>query len=131
MKQITREIIKNFHLKKYDFMGYHLNKNQATYHHIIKAENGGPTILSNGACLNSLDHNYLHIIEYQSIEAYIEINSMFKYFHSKGRIDIEDLIYINSILENFEKEHGNDRNSKGKLLIRREYYNRDFRNKGD
>ena len=122
----TKILIKRFKLVKYDFMGYHLNKDDATYHHIIKKSDGGRRVLQNGAVLISISHEYLHLIEYIDFEKYEIINNMFKIFHRKGNIDEFDYILISKILSEFEEEHINDKRAKGKKLIKDEFLRRDF-----
>lgn len=45
-----------------------------------------------------------------------------------GKLDIEELKRIRMLLEYFEKEHKDDKNKKGKILIKRKYITerRDF-----
>lgn len=123
----THLLIRQFKLVRFDFMGYHLNKNDATYHHIIKKEHGGDKSLENGAVLMPYNHEYLHLIEYIDLEKYEIINNMFKIMHAKGRIDEEDYILIGKILSCFEQEHKGERRAKGKILIKDEFLRRKFK----
>ena len=123
--ELKKEIITNFNLVKYDFMGYHLNK-RPSYHHIIKKCNGGKTNFENGAVISSLNHQYLHIIEYHEYYMYKFINELFKTMHKRGEILESDYRLISDVLHEFEKKHSEDTNSKGKLLIRRELLDRDY-----
>lgn len=126
MKEVTKELIKNFHLGKYDFMGYHLIKDRCTYHHIVKKCNRGAMTFNNGAPLMPMDHNYLHIIETYEYYMYRYINEIFTNMHKRGEVLESDYRLISEILHTFEDIHKDDRNSKGKILIRREMLKRDF-----
>ena len=125
MKKITKEMIKLYNMKDYDFMGYSLQK-EPQFHHIVKKEHGGKYEIKNGAILNSSSHNYIHTIEYKEYMIYKAINDIFKIMNKKGYLDIEDLKIINALLEEFEYYHKEDKNSKGKILIKPEYYERNF-----
>ena len=67
MKEITKLMINEFKIKKlgYDFMGYKLQKDKSlTFHHlIIPRRNNGPETRWNGAIIQRIPHDYLHIIE--------------------------------------------------------------------
>lgn len=126
MREITKDLIKNFHLKKYDFMGYHLIKDKCTYHHIIKKCNNGEMSIENGAPLMPLNHQYLHIIESYEHYMYEFINKVFINIHNRGEILTSDYRLISEVLHEFEDIHKNDRTSKGKILIKRELFKRDF-----
>lgn len=126
MKPITREMIKIYNLKDFDFMGYHLIKNNATYHHLIKRENGGKATLDNGAVLMPDSHTYLHLIEFKEYKIYDAINKIMMICNKKGCIEKEDLVIISELLRMFEEEHIKDKTSKGKLLIKHQYLERLF-----
>jgi len=124
MKQITRDMIKIYNLKDYDFMGYKLIKSQATYHHLIKREHNGKETISNGSILMPVAHNYLHIIEYKEYEIFDAINKIMKICNKKGAVEVSDLKIINELLKMFEEEHKQDKTSKGKILIKHQYLDR-------
>lgn len=126
MKEVTKELITRFHLTKYDFMGYHLVKDQCTYHHIIKKCNNGAMTFNNGAPLMPLNHHYLHIIENYEYYMYRFINEVFTNIHRRGEILPSDYRLISDVLREFEDIHKDDRGSKGKILIRKELLKRDF-----
>ena len=57
MKTITRLMINEFKIDQlgYDFMGYSINKQNASYHHLIMPRRlHGPMNRENGAILNGL-----------------------------------------------------------------------------
>lgn len=124
MKPITKEMIKIYNLDKLCFMGYTLDRN-ATFHHIVKKENGGKEVIENGAVLNKTAHEYLHIIEYKDIGTYIAINKILKIINEqRDRPTKEQLEIISKILSMFEDEHKEDKTSKGKRLIKHQYLDR-------
>ena len=126
MRDETKELINNFHLVKYDFMGYRLIKDNCTFHHIIKKCDNGKLTLDNGAPLMPLNHTYLHTIEYSEHFMYECINNIFKEIHKRGKVLTSDYRLISEILHCFEDKHKKDINSKGRYLIKRELFKRDF-----
>lgn len=128
MKQITREMLKIY--KPYsnlDWMNYKLVRKDMTFHHIKKRDDGGKRLIENGALLMPIAHEYLHLIEFKDIETYIAINKMFE-FINKQRYEPtqEQREIIEYLLQEFEKVHRWDKNSKGKILIQRKYLERSF-----
>ncbi len=108
-----------------DWMNYRLVKKDLTAHHIIKREHGGKLKKENIALLNSISHNYLHLIEYKDFNTYVAINKIFKYVNSqKHEPTKEQREIIEYLLKEFEKIHEEDKNSKGKILIKEEYKRR-------
>lgn len=105
-------------------MGYTLDKT-ASFHHIVKREDGGKEVIENGAVLNKTAHEYLHIIEYKDIGTYIAINKILKIINEqRDRPTTEQLEIISKILSMFEEEHKHDKTSKGKRLIKHQYLDR-------
>ena len=127
MKSITRQMIRIYNLKEHDFMGYKLVKDNATYHHLIKKENGGKETIDNGAILMPVSHQYLHIIEFKEFNIYDAVNKIMTICNKKGCIEKEDLVIISELLKMFEKEHIKDKTSKGKSLIRYQHLDRIYR----
>ena len=126
MKEITKEMIKLYHLKKlgFDFLGYTFNRcNELSYHHnIVAKRNGGLETIENGAILvRDTSHDYIHLIENIDEEIFFLITSEMIDENLKGRIDMENLKRIRNLLLYFEKEHDRDRSKKGKLLIKSDY----------
>lgn len=129
MRTITRDMIKIYNLDHTCFMGYKLNKNNATYHHIVKRENGGLLTLDNGAILTDVAHNYLHVIEYKDIETYIALNKIFEIINKQqSKPTPEQYSIINTLLVMFEEKHKDNKTSKGKSLIQHKYLEREIRN---
>lgn len=130
MKTITRQMIKIYKIKQFDFMGYDIKRKESlSFHHLIIPHRyckeqglGEGYFVWNGAVLNQeTSHEYLHIIENKDYEIFCRLTSEMIDMNIKGYLDIENLRYIKDILFYFEKEHGLDRNSKGRPLIKREY----------
>lgn len=84
MKEITKLMINEFKIKKlgYDFMGYKLQKDKSlTFHHlIIPRRNNGPETRWNGAIIQRIPQDYLHIIEEKNAET----------LNKKGKILIKE-----------------------------------------
>lgn len=126
MKQITREMLKIYKpISNLDWMNYKLVRKDLTAHHIIKKEFGGKLEQNNIALLMSTPHQYLHLIEYKDIDTYITLNKMFKIINNQlHEPTLEQREIIEYLLQEFEYQHRNDKNSKGKSLIKREYKQR-------
>ena len=66
-----------------DWLNYRLVREQATFHHIEKREDGGKMVISNGCILMPNPHRYLHIIECKDIKTYTTLNKMFKIINNQ------------------------------------------------
>lgn len=123
MKSITNLMINEWNIKKICWMGYKVSKeNPYTYHHIKKRCVGGEESIENGAILTKIAHEYLHILETRDLEKYIYINNVLKQINEQGFMPLErQLLAINSILEEFERENKYEKSKKGKMLIKKEY----------
>ena len=126
MANITKEMLHLYKpISNLDWMNYKLIKKDVTYHHIIKKEDGGKKTIDNGALLIPVAHQYLHLIECKDIETYFAINKIFKYINQqKYEPTLEQREIIEYLLQEFEKVHKNDKNSKGKKLIQYKYLQR-------
>lgn len=138
MKEITRIMIKKYNLMKlkYDFMGYEFNnKNQLSFHHLIVPKRlcrnqglGEGYFEWNGAILRqNTSHDYLHTIEQYDLDMFNAITSEMIDENIKGRIDLENLIMIDDILTQFEREYCSERTKKGNYIIKEEYTRRRIR----
>ncbi len=78
MNKVKEEMIKIYNTYTLDWMDYYVEGNDLTYHHIVKAENGGKITIDNGALLTQRAHNYLHLIERIDIDIYNRINAVLK-----------------------------------------------------
>ena len=109
-----------------DWMNYRITRKQdLSFHHIVKKEHGGKATIDNGALLTTNAHNYLHIIEQRDILTYTYINKMFEIINKQLHEPNADQRYvIEYLLKEFERNHMGDKNSKGKLLIKKEWLER-------
>lgn len=128
MKQITRDMLKIYKpISNMDWLNYKLVKKDLTFHHIVKKQYGGKEEISNGALIMNTGHQYLHLIEYKDIKTYNAINKLFRYINDqKYEPTLEQREIIEYLLQEFEYQHRNDKNSKGKILIKREYKERNL-----
>ena len=78
MNKVKEEMIKIYNTYNLDWMDYYVEGNDLTYHHIVKAENGGKITIDNGTLLTQRAHNYLHLIERIDIDIYNRINAVLK-----------------------------------------------------
>lgn len=70
-------------------------------------------------------HQYLHLIECKDISTYVAINKIFKYINQQEYEPTqEQREIIEYLLQEFEKVHKNDKNSKGKSLVQYKYLQR-------
>ena len=111
-----------------DWMNYKLVRKDITFHHIVKRSSGGRRDIDNGALLmGNTAHPYLHIIEYKDIETYNALNKIFKFINQqRHEPTTEQREIIEYLLREFEYKHRWDKSSKGKLLIKQKYLERDF-----
>jgi hypothetical protein len=126
VKKITREMIKIYKPLGRDWLNYKVTQsNPLTFHHIVKRENGGKEEITNGALVTETGHQYLHIIEGREKETYLLINKVFKIINEQQAAPTEQQrAIIEYLLRDFEAVHKNDKNSKGKTLIRYKYLKR-------
>lgn len=126
MKKIKREMLHIY--KPYsdlDWLNYKLVKKDVTLHHIKKRVDGGRLEIPNLSLIMPNGHQFLHLIEYRDIDTYIAINKILKFINNqKAEPTQEQREIIEYLLQEFEYKHRWDKNSKGKLLIKREYKNR-------
>lgn len=140
MRPITREMIKLYGIKNFDFMGYDIKRKESlSFHHLIvphrycKQQGLGEgyyiwngAILTQGNGTGSNSHDYLHTIEKIDFDVFCALSSEMIDENIKGRLDIENLRRIKDILLSFEREHDHDYTKHGKLLIKREFVQNRF-----
>ena len=126
MNKITKEMLHIYKpFSQLDWMNYKLVSGQVTFHHIEKREDGGKRELSNGALLMPTPHQYLHLIECKDIKTYIALNKIFKVINNQlAEPNKDQREIIEYLLQDFEYKHRNDKTSKGKTLIKKEYKRR-------
>lgn len=99
MKSILSLMIKIYGIEDRDWMGFVIDKKSSlTFHHIVKAENGGKCSMDNGAILTKNAHDFLHCIEGKNIEIYNEINNLFKIINSNLGNSKEQLEQIKCLI---------------------------------
>lgn len=135
MREVTKEMIQDYKIRKlgYDFMGYAVNsRSPLSFHHLIIAHRnsrkmgiGEGYLRWNGAILvQNTSHDYLHVIERLDDDIFFLITSEMIEENMRGKLDVDSIRRIHGLLDYFEREHINDRNSKGKRLIKDLYVNR-------
>ena len=126
MKTITKAMIKIYKPLNYDWLNYRITQsNPLTFHHIKKRVDGGKEEISNGALITETGHQYLHLIECRELDTYILLNKIFKMINEQQSAPTEEQrALIEYLLREFEAIHKNDKNSKGKTLIRYKYLRR-------
>ena len=127
MKHLVIEMRHIWNVKNIDWMGYRINKGDSlSFHQVVKKEHHGKYEMDNGALLNcNSSHPYLHLIENKDLELYIYLNNLLKNINSQREFPSkQQLLAIDAILRQFEREHCSDRNNKGKFLIKSEFYDR-------
>lgn len=131
MDIVVKEMIKIYRTRDICWMGYKITRNNPlTYHHCnVKACDGGKRTFENGALLSEIGHSYLNLIEFKDFQMYTILNEVFKIINKQQHAPTkEQYMIINSCLKYFEAEHKNDISSKGKILIKPEYYKRSIYN---
>ena len=132
MKEVTREMIKMYNIKKlkYDFMGYTFNNiNELSFHHLIvpkrdckKQGLGNGLLIWNGAILKqATSHDYLHLIERLDREMFLRITKYMIEENTNRKIDINNLKRIREVLLLFEETYEKEKDKNGKLLIKQPY----------
>ena len=106
-----------------DFMGYTLSRRDIlTYHHlIVPRRHGGPSSVQNGAIIQRVPHDYLHLLERVSPETFYIVTSEMIDMNIKGYLDPFNLGNIHEALCEFEYKHAGEHTKKGKILITEEY----------
>lgn len=123
MDQVTRELITIYKPKGIDWMNFKITReNPMTYHHIEKREFGGKKTIDNGAILTRNSHQYLHLIESKEDKLYYAINQLLKLINKQKMPPTEEQRQImDFLLEEFYEIHKEDKNAKGKPLIKEKY----------
>ena len=124
MNTIIKDMRDIYRLRGYDFMGYtYRNINDLSFHHIVKECDGGKREISNGAALcRESSHPYLHLIEIREYGIYNAINSILQEIADQNSHPTRDqLIRIRRLLLEYEAYHIDDRNSKGKRLVKKQF----------
>jgi hypothetical protein len=128
MSDIKKEMLEIYKpYSKLDWLNYKLVRKDVTLHHIIKREDGGRRDIDNLSLIMPSGHQFLHLIECKDIETYITLNKILKIINNQRTEPTRDQReIIEYLLRDFEYKHRWDKNSKSKLLIKREYIKRAF-----
>ena len=128
MDKVTQEMLEIYKpLSHLDWLNYKLVKRDITFHHIIKKELCGKRTIENGALLMPISHQYLHLIECKDNDTYVALNKLFKCINEQRYEPTrEQREIVEYLLQEFERVHRWDKNSKGKLLLQRKYLERKF-----
>lgn len=129
MRRITRNMLEIYKpLSGLDWMNYKIvRKEDLTFHHIVKKENGGKNRINNGALLMPVGHTYLHLIESVDFTTYETLNNVFAAINKQGyEPTFEERFAIETLLYSFEYRYKDKYTSNGKRLIKYEFMNRDF-----
>lgn len=126
MIHITRVMFNIYDITDRDFMGYSVDKNNASFHHlIIPRRNGGPKTVKNGAILNNQSsHPYIHLIELKDYDIFFRITREMIKENRLGKLDKDLIKKIHDLLNVFEREHSGDHNISGEPIIKEEYTKR-------
>lgn len=126
MEKVLKQAIKFYKKPTLDWLNYEVTRsNYLTFHHIVKKCDGGKKLLANCALLTLNGHNYLHLIEDREKYRYDYLNNLFYSFYLQGYAPtLEQRIAVELILEEFERVHMQDKNAKGRYLIRTRYLDR-------
>lgn len=128
MDKVTQEMLEIYKpLSHLDWLNYKLVKRDITFHHIVKKELGGKRTIENGALLMPISHQYLHLIECKDNDTYVVLNKLFQCINEQRYEPTrEQREIVEYLLQEFERVHRWDKNSKGKLLLQRKYLERKF-----
>ncbi|MEG0909068.1 MAG: hypothetical protein RSH78_01765 [Bacilli bacterium] len=127
MRRITKEMIKIYGMSDIDWMGYKLeNRQQFTYHHIVKKQYHGLDTISNGAILiGETSHNYIHVIESRELDMFVYLNRILKEINNSSKMPTKtELLKIYDCLLKFERDHCSDVNRFNEPLIKEDYTKR-------
>lgn len=127
MRSIVKDLCIYYKMKDVDWLGYKLSRHDKfTFHHIVPRSKGGSSESSNCAVLcGSSSHQYIHIIEYKNPDTFKYLSLILKEINNQGYMPTkQQLLTIDWLLSQFEEEHKDDQNKKGKYLIRSDYSDR-------
>ena len=128
LDKVKREMLKLYEpISNLDWMNYKLVRKEVTYHHCIKKRsNGGKRTIENGALLMPIAHQYLHLIECKDNDTYVVLNKLFQCINEQRYEPTrEQREIVEYLLQEFERVHRWDKNSKGKILLQKKYLERE------
>lgn len=96
MNKDVKIMLKIYKTKDRDWLGYKIYRNTPlTRHHIFKRVYGGPDNVTNYALLIEKSHQDLHKIEKVDLQAYNELNNLFRELNNSMQPPTEE--YYNNI----------------------------------
>ena len=100
MDDVLKQMVVIYKPDGVDWLNFKLcRKNPYTFHHIEKRCDGGLRIISNGAILTRLGHDFLNILEIREPELYRNLNLLFKELNNTKLPPTEDYYEeVNGIL---------------------------------
>ena len=121
-RDVTNQMISLWQMDNMDWMGYEKGKKDIfTYHHLrVAKRNGGPVTIKNGAILcGETAHPYLHIVERYDRDKFLYLTRVLIEVNDQGFLPTEEqLIRMDDVLNEFEREHSSDTNKKGYYLVK-------------
>lgn len=124
---VKREMERIWGITTTDFMGFELLPEfSLSYHHIKKYEKDGIISINNGALLvKETAHSFVSTIEFYDKKTFAEIQKVLRIINNQRALPtIEQLIWINSILEPFERRYEGETSSRNTPLIKPEFSRR-------
>lgn len=121
-KEITNQMIEMWDMTNTDWMGYEKGKKDIfTYHHLrVAKRNGGPLTIDNGAILcGDTAHPYLHVVERYDRDKFLYLTKvLIEVNDQRSMPTYNQLVRMDDVLNEFEREHSSDVNKKGHYLVR-------------
>lgn len=124
---VKEEMKKIWKITTTDFMGFELLPEfTLSYHHIKKYEKDGIISINNGALLvKETAHALICTIEFYDKKTFAEIQKILKIInHQRTLPTIEQLIWINQLLDPFERKYEGETSSRNTPLIKPEFSKR-------
>lgn len=124
---IKEEMKKIWKITTTDFMGFELLPEfTLSYHHIKKYEKDGIISINNGALLvKETAHALICTIEFYDKKTFAAIQKILRVINNQRTLPtIEQLIWINSLLDPFEKRYEGEISSRNTPLIKPEFSRR-------
>lgn len=132
VKDITNQMIIMWGMTYTDWLGFFKDDDMFSYHHLrIAKRKGGPVTIDNGAILcKSTGHPYLHIIECHDRDKFLYLTKILIEINDQRYMPTFDqLVKMDAVFTEFEREHSADINSNGGYLIRDSFERRLVRKK--
>ena len=132
VREVTKQMIEIWGMTNTDWMGFINEDDMFSYHHLrVAKRNGGPVTIHNGAVLCRLTgHPYLHIIEAHDRDKFLYLTKILIEVNDQRYMPTFDqLVRMDAVFTEFEREHLSDINGNGGYLIRDSFEKRLVRKK--